>query len=152
MDFTIALQVSEERLITLLEQINNQTTKQTKVTVSFHCLFYGCLLNYDMFLLLALTVVIYVHDSSDTEASKRSRGWWLASDMNCTPYMIYVCTSSLGCVLIAYMIWNLPRYLCILLATSSWSPHISHLRMQKLLRISRYYCYYNCCSQKFSNN
>lgn len=29
-------QVSEERLISLLEQINNQTTKQTKVTVSFN--------------------------------------------------------------------------------------------------------------------
>ncbi|MED6192870.1 hypothetical protein PIB30_013965 [Stylosanthes scabra] len=30
----IAEKVSEERLITLLEQINNQTTRQTKVTVS----------------------------------------------------------------------------------------------------------------------
>lgn len=30
----LILQVSEERLISLLEQINNQTTKQTKVTVS----------------------------------------------------------------------------------------------------------------------
>ena len=29
-------QVSEERLITLLEQINSQTTKQTKVTVCTH--------------------------------------------------------------------------------------------------------------------
>ena len=32
-----SLQVSEERLISLLEQINNQTTKQTKVTVIRFC-------------------------------------------------------------------------------------------------------------------
>lgn len=30
------MQVSEERLISLLEQINTQTTKQTKVTVSLN--------------------------------------------------------------------------------------------------------------------
>lgn len=47
-DFTISFQVSEERLITLLEQINNQTTKQTKVTVSIHCLLHRYLLKYGM--------------------------------------------------------------------------------------------------------
>lgn len=39
------LQVSEERLITLLEQINNQTTKQTKVTVCYdYLIIHICLL------------------------------------------------------------------------------------------------------------
>ena len=64
----IFFQVSEERLITLLEQINNQTTKQTKVTVSFHCL----LPPAEFWYVHVLMVFVYSHYSSDTKASERS--------------------------------------------------------------------------------
>lgn len=65
------LQVSEERLISLLEQINNQTARQTKVTVSCR-LFVHCSILISQFIRFSLFYFF-----SDTKASKCSRGWWL---------------------------------------------------------------------------
>ncbi|CAI9087918.1 OLC1v1022119C2 [Oldenlandia corymbosa var. corymbosa] len=80
----IAEKVSEERLITLLEQINTQTTKQTKVTVS------GTLLQPDPFFLYlslmytGMTCYCYLSsmkllDPTTPKCSRRRRLDWLGS-------------------------------------------------------------------------
>lgn len=134
-DFTISFQVSEERLITLLEQINNQTTKQTKVTVSIHCLLHRYLLKYGMLSSVPNDLRIYslIFRYKGVEAFLRMT---ISKWDELHTFMMYAYTSSLSCMVIACAIQYLPFYLFTLLSYFITSPLYSHLRLPQLLVVS----------------